>query len=141
MVVSGHSFPPLVSFPVHFGLTLVLELIVDTTDFLSLYVSLQLCTHCRNASVQPLRLLAVQQLHLSYAFLSILGQDIAGIACNTHLSALAVFQLEVHTVQYIQYHEKFFDTLIWLSSWSMATLDCLIYLLFSGEYMLDFRII
>ena len=140
MVVRGHSFLPLVSFPIRPGLTTVLELIAATTDFFSLYVSLQLCTHCRNASVQPMRLIAVKRLHLSYASLSVLVQDVTGIACNTHLSELAVSQLEVHTFQYIQYHVKFFDTLIWLSRWSMATLECLIYSPFSGEYMLDLKL-
>ena len=87
-------------------------------------------------------LIAVQLLHLSYASLSLLGQDATGIAYNTqHLSELAVFQLEVHTVQYIQYHVKSFDTLIWLLQWLMMTLECLIYSPFSGECMLDFRII
>ena len=37
VVVCGHSFIPLVNFhvrfPVHSGLTIILELIVDTTDF------------------------------------------------------------------------------------------------------------
>ena len=142
MVVRGHSFLPLVSFPIRPALTTVLELIAATTDFFSLYVSLQLCTHCRNASVQPMRLIAVQRIHLSYASLSLLGQDATGIAYNTqHLSELAVSLLEVHTVQYIQYHVKSFDTLIWLSRWSMTTLECLIYSPFSVEYTLDFRII
>ena len=110
--------------------------------FFSLYVSLQLCTHCRNASVQPMHLIAVQQLHLSYASLSLLDQDATGVAYNTqHLSELAVSQLEVHTVQYPQYHVKSFDTFIWLLRWSMMMLECLISSPFSGEYSLDFRII
>ena len=85
--------------------------------------------------------IAVQQLHLLYASLSLLDQDATGIAYNTHLSELAVSQLEVHTVQYIQYHVKSFDILIWLSQWSMTMLECLIYSPFSGEYTPDFRII
>ena len=42
MVVRGHSFLPLVSFPVRSGLTIVLELIVVTTDFFH-YMSLSKC--------------------------------------------------------------------------------------------------
>ena len=75
--------------------------------FFSLYASLHLCTYCRNASVQPMRFIAVQQLHLLHASLSLLDQDATGITYNTqHLSELVVSQLEVHTVQYIQYHVK-----------------------------------
>ena len=107
MVVHGHSFLPIVSFPVRSGLTVVLELIVDTTYFFLQYVSLQLCTHCRNASVQPVHLIAVQWFHLSYASFSLLSQNATGIAYNTqYLSELAVSQLKVNTVQYMQYHIK-----------------------------------
>ena len=49
----------------------------------------------------------VQWFHLSYALLSLLGQDATGIAYNTqHLSELAVSQLEVHPVHCIQYHRS-----------------------------------
>ena len=52
-----------------------------------------MCTNCRNASVQPIRLVAVQRLHLSYALLSLLDQDATGVANNTqHLSELAISQ-------------------------------------------------
>ena len=138
MVVHGHSFLPLVSFPVHSSLTIVLELIIDTTDFFH-YMSLSNCVHIAE---MPVHLITVQWLHLSFALLSLLGQDATGIAYNTqHLSELSVSQLEDHTVQYIQYHVKSFDTLILFSQWSMTMLECLIYSPFSGEYMLDFRII
>ena len=54
-----------------------------------------------------MRFIAVQQLHLLHASLSLLDQDATGITYNTqHLSELVVSQLEVHTVRYIQYHVK-----------------------------------
>ena len=67
--------------------------------------TLQKCQCSTNA----MRFIAVrvQWFHLSYALLSLLGQDATGIAYNTqHLSELAVSQLEVHPVHCIQYHRS-----------------------------------